>query len=90
MLIYEATFLRGKGSPLYNGGPRLMIFARNEHGALMTAVATRDLPDWVIDPTEPEVEETLRDMGYTRSNGASGPCLIEDGAGWRMLVQPTM
>lgn len=88
--MFEAAFLHGHSSPLYNGDTCLIVFARNEHGGLGDACAYRHLSDGVTGPTDPRVEEALHDMGYTLSKGASGPCVIRDGAGWRMLVKPLL
>ncbi len=80
--------MHGGGSPLYNGDTCLIVFARDEYGTLGDACGVRVLPDTVNSPSDPVVTDALYDMGYTRSEGPSGPCVIKDGAGWRMLVVP--
>lgn len=88
MQMYEAAFLHGSSSPLYNGDTCLIVFIRDDQGALGDACGYAVLPDVVLSPSDPEVADALDEMGYAVSQGASGPCVIRGGAGWRMLVSP--
>ena len=88
--MYEAAFIHAGSSPLYNGDTCIVVFARDESGVLGEACGVRNLPDTVTSPSDPHVTEALREMGYRPSNGACGPCVIKDEAGWRMLVMPAI
>jgi hypothetical protein len=88
--VYEAIFLHGRVSPLYNGDTCLVVFELDEVCAPLRTVGWRVLSDEVTEPTDVAVEEALHDLGYAVSRAASGPAIVRDGAGWRMLVVPSL
>lgn len=90
MSTYQAAFYSKQCSPLYNGEPFVTAFEVNADGVVIASLGWRTLPEQITDPSDAYVADALGELGFDVYHGPSGPAIVADGTGWRMLLAPRL